>query len=259
MKVLNEGDKPNFSIPKQPKVKLKPAPPDQRQIAVMPIKALTDRRLSGGCVRVLALICSYCNRAGITWVGQQRLATDLQTTKQYICQQMTTLRKAGYIETLTKGCKASHTATTRVIYNKTINAEDAIGLVNEETRSPRMITQEEKFMAEMLSKGVKRARKTIKLPVKGEALDVIEKAKVAVVVNHNNVEGIVQEVYRNVFLKEKVINDLDLKGFEMIGMCQMTQQQFSRDLEIWLKARTSPPDSILDLARALLDEQCKGA
>lgn len=259
MKVLNTGDKPNFSIPKQPKVKLKPAPPDQRQIAVMPIKALTDRRLSGGCVRVLALICSYCNRAGITWVGQQRLATDLQTTKQYICQQMTTLRKAGYIETLTKGCKNSHTATTRVIYNKAISTEDAIGLVNEEVRSPYMITQEERFMAEMLSKGVKRARKTIKLPVKGEALDVIEKAKMPVTVNHNNCEGIVQEVYRNVFLKEKVINDLDLKGFEMIGMCQMTQQQFSRDLEIWLKARTSPPDSILDLARALLDEQCKGA
>lgn len=113
-------------------------------------------------------------------------------------------------------------------------------------------------MAEMLSKGVKRARKTIKLPVKGEALDVIEKAKVTVIVNHNNCEGIVQEVYRNVFLKEKVINDLDLKGFEMIGMCGMTEQMLRRDLEIWLKARTSPPDSILDLARALLDEQCKG-
>jgi hypothetical protein len=61
-----------------------------------------------------------------------------------------------------------------------------------------------------------------------------------------------------VFLKEKVINDLDLKGFEMIGMCGMTEQMLRRDLEIWLKARTSPPDSILDLARALLDEQCKG-
>jgi hypothetical protein len=145
-----------------------------------------------------------------------------------------------------------------VIYNKTINAEDAIGLVNEETRSPRMITQEEKFMAEMLSKGVKRARKTIKLPVKGEALDVIEKAKMTVVVNHNNCEAIVQEVYRSVYLKEKVINDLDLKGFEMSGMCAMTQQQFSRDLELWLKARSALPESILDLARALLDEQCKG-
>lgn len=259
MKVLNEGDKPSFQLPKAPKVKLKPAPPDQRQIAVMPIKALTDRRLSGGCVRVLALICSYCNRAGITWVGQERLAKDLQTNRPYISHQVGVLRKYGYIETLVKGGKHSHTATTRVIYNKTIGLEDAIGLVNEDARSPAMITQEEKFMAEMLSKGVKRARKTIKLPVKGEALDVIEKAKSTVIVTHNNVEAIVQEVYRSVFLKEKVINDLDLKGFEMIGMCQMTQQQFSRDLEIWLKARTSPPDSILDLARALLDEQCKGA
>jgi hypothetical protein len=113
-------------------------------------------------------------------------------------------------------------------------------------------------MAEMLSKGVKRARKTIKLPVKGEALDVIEKAKMTVIVNHNNCEAIVQEVYRSVYLKEKVINDLDLKGFEMIGMCEMTQQQFSRDLELWLRARSAPPDTILELARALLDEQCKG-
>ena len=258
MKVLNTGDKPNFNIPKQPKVKLKPALPDQRQIAVMPIKALTDRRLSGGCVRVLALICSYCNRAGITWVGQQRLAQDLQTNKQYISTQMVRLRQFGYIETLVKGGKHSHTATTRVIYNKAISTEDAIGLVNEESRSPDMINKEEKFMAEMLGKALKRSRKTIKLPVKGEALDVIGKAMAPLIVDHNNCEGIVQEVYRNVFLKEKVINDLDLKGFEMIGMCGMTEQMLRRDLEIWLKARTSPPDSILDLARALLDEQCKG-
>jgi hypothetical protein len=259
MKFLNEEEKPNFQIPKQPKVKLKPAPPDQRQIAVMPIKALTDRRLSGGCVRVLALICSYCNRAGITWVGQQRLAADLQTNKQYISTQIVRLRKLGYIETLVKGGKHSHTSTTRVIYNKTINAEDAIGLVNEESRSPDMINQEEKFMAEMLSKALKRSRKTIKLPVKGDALEVIGKAMASVTVDHNNCEGIVQEVYRNVFLKEKVINDLDLKGFELMAMCQMSEQMLRRDLEIWLKARTSPPDSILDLARALLDEQCKGA
>jgi hypothetical protein len=258
MKFLNEEEKPNFQIPTKPKVKLKPALPDQRQIAVMPIKALTDRRLSGGCVRVLALICSYCNRAGITWVGQQRLAADLQTNKQYISTQMVRLRQFGYIETLVKGGKHSHTATTRVIYNKTINTEDAIGLVNEESRSPDMINKEEKFMAEMLSKALKRSRKTIKLPVKGEALEVIGKAMATVIVDHNNCEAIVQEVYRSVYLKEKVINDLDLKGFEMIGMCAMTQQQFSRDLELWLKARSAPPESILELARALLDEQCKG-
>jgi hypothetical protein len=146
-----------------------------------------------------------------------------------------------------------------VIYNKTIGLQDAIGLVNEESRSPDMINKEEKFMAEMLSKALKRSRKTIKLPVKGEALDVIGKAMATVIVDHNNCEGIVQEVYRSVYLKEKVINDLDLKGFEMIAMCGMTQQQFSRDLELWLRARPAPPESILDLARALLDEQCKGS
>lgn len=257
MKVLN-GDKPNFSIPKQPKVKIKPAPPDQRQIAVMPIKALTDRSLSGGCIRVLALLSSYCNRAGITWVGQERLARDLQTNRQYISNQISRLRKAGYIETLTKGAKNSHTATTRVIYNKSINHQDAIGLVNEESRSPQMIKQEEKYMEEMLNKGSKRARKTIKLPVKAEALQVIEKAKGTVLVAHNNCEGIVQEVYRSVFLKDKLINDLDLKGFEMIAMCEMTEAMLRHDLEIWLKARPAEPQSILDFARARLEENCTG-
>ena len=106
-------------------------------------------------------------------------------------------------------------------------------------------------------KATRTARKTIKLPVKAQALEVIKKASGNELVTHNNVEGIVQDVYRSVYLKEKVINDLDLKGFEMIGMCGMTEQMLRRDLEIWLKARTSPPESILDLARALLDEQSK--
>jgi len=258
MKVLS-GDKPNFQIPTKPKVKLKAAPPDQRQIAVMPIKALTDRRLSGGCVRVLALICSYCNRAGITWVGQQRLAKDLSTSSRYISNQVVRLRELGYIETLVKGGKHSHTATTRVIYNKSINQLDAIALVNEESRSPDMINKEEKFMAEMLSKGSKQARKTIKLPVKGKALEVIGKAMAPVIVDHNNCEAIVQSVYRSVFFKDKLINDLDLKGFELIAMCQVQDQMLSQDLELWLKARPAAPESIIDFARALMDENCTGA
>jgi hypothetical protein len=158
-----------------------------------------------------------------------------------------------------KGGKHSHTSTTRVIYNKAINTEDAIGLVNEESRSPDMINQEEKFMAEMLSKALKRSRKTIKLPVKGDALEVIGKAMASVIVDHNNCEGIVQEVYRNVFFKDKLINDLDLKGFELIAMCQVQDQMLRHDLELWLKARPAAPDSIIDFARTLLDENCTGA
>ena len=108
-------------------------------------------------------------------------------------------------------------------------------------------------------KTTKRARKTIKLPVKAEALAVIEKARSDRLMTHNNVEAVVQEVYRSVFCKDKLINDLDLKGFELISMCQIREQMLSRDLELWLKARPAEPESILDFARALMDENCSGS
>ena len=63
-----------FTLPKKPRIKEKDAPPDQRKVCIMPIRALTDERLTDGSVRILALVCSYCNRAGITWVSQKRLA-----------------------------------------------------------------------------------------------------------------------------------------------------------------------------------------
>jgi len=257
MKVLT-GDKPNFQIPTKPKVKLKPAPPDQRQIAVMPLRALKDRSLDNGAIRVLGLLCSYCNRAGITWVGQDRLARDLGVTRPAITRQLIALRKKNYIKTIVQGGKNSHTSTTRVIFNADIGTEDAIATMSDESRSPQMIKQEEKYMEEMLSKGSKRARKTIKLPVKAEALEVIKKASGNELVTHNNCEAIVQSIYRSVFFKDKLINDLDLKGFELIAMCQLREQMLSRDLELWLKARPAEPESIIDFARALMDENCSG-
>jgi len=246
-----------FNIPKQPKVRLKPALPDQRQIAVMPLRALKDRSLDNAAIRVLGLLCSYCNRAGITWVGQDRLAQDLGVTRPAITRQLISLRKSNYIKTIVQGGKNSHTSTTRVIFNADIGTDDAMATMSDESRSPQMIEEEQQTMSTVPLKATRTARKTIKLPVKAQALEVLKKASGNELVTHNNCEGIVQEVYRSVYLNEKVINDLDLKGFEMIGMCGMTEQMLRRDLEIWLKARTSPPDSILDLARALLDEQSK--
>ena len=107
-------------------------------------------------------------------------------------------------------------------------------------------------------KATRTARKTIKLPVKAEALEVIKKASGNELVTHNNCEAIVQSIYRSVFFKDKLINDLDLKGFELIAMCQMREQMLSRDLELWLKARPAEPESIIDFARALMDENCTG-
>lgn len=267
------GDK-TFSIPKPPKVKLKPAPPDQRQIAVLPLRAIQDKELNHAAVRVLALVCSYANRAGITWVGQARLARDIGVSFRAISRQINILKKKNYIEILVKGGKLSHTATMRVIYNPEIKAEDAIALQSEDVRSPDMKRLEE---IEMTDVKVKK-RRVIELPVKKETVDVIEGIKKAskrapktskkteqylpsqekengsmdFIVEHNKAEGIVQEVYRNVFLKEKVINDLDLKGFEWIAMAQILESELRECLELWLRARAGEPETILEFSKSLL-------
>lgn len=263
-----------FQIPQPPKIKLKPAPPDQRQIAVIPLRAIQDKTLNHAAIRVLALVCSYANRAGITWVGQARLASDIGVGFRAISRQINILKKKKYIEILVKGGKLSHTATMRVIFNPTIKAEDAMALQTEDVRSPDMRLIEESEMTDVKVK----KRKVIQLPVQQEAKDVIEGIKKASkrapkkrskaqeyqptqavkealtdsVVEHNNVEALVQEVYRNVFLKEKVINDLDLKGFEWIAMAEILESELKECLELWLRARTGEPDTILEFSKSLL-------
>ena len=244
---------PVFVLPTPPKIKIKPAPPDQRQIAVMPLRALKDRTLTNASIRVLGLLCSYANRAGITWVGHDRLAKDLGVSRTAITHQLVRLRKKNYIKTIVQGGKNSHTSTTRVIFNEDIDTADAMAMVSDDVRSPQMIEQEIESMSTVPLKATKRARKTIKLPVKAEALAVIEKARSDRLMTYNNVEAVVQEVYRNVFCKDKLINDLDLKGFEWIAIAEMLESELKECLELWLRARCGEPESILEFSKSLLD------
>lgn len=130
----------SFHIPKPPKLKLKEAPPDQRKVSVLPIKAVFDMRLHHGAVRVLAALCSYCNRAGITWVSQTRIAKDLNITQQAVSKQFKELRECGYLETVRRGFKGERTDTLRVIFGVDIDAETAIAVTSsiEDTRTPQM-------------------------------------------------------------------------------------------------------------------------
>ena len=245
-----EGTK--FTIPKQPKVKLKPALPDRRQIAVLPLRAIQDKELNHAAVRVLALVCSYANRAGITWVGQARLASDIGVTFRAISRQINILKKKKYIEILVKGGKLSHTATMRVIYNPTIGVDDAIALQTDDMRSPAMAILEEMEMEKKLSKASKRAPKKVKITTEYLPSQEVKERLQDCVVEHNNVEGIVQEVYRNVFLKDKLINDLDLKGFEWIAMAEILESELRECLELWLRARAGEPETILEFSKSLL-------
>lgn len=129
-----------FALPKKPRIREKEPLPDQRKVCVMPIRALTDDKLTDGAVRILALLCSYCNRAGLTWVSQKRLAEDMKTSRQNITNQLAKLRDAGYVEIVRKGFRGERCNTLRVIFDPSITAEEAIAITSnkEDTRPPSM-------------------------------------------------------------------------------------------------------------------------
>jgi DNA-binding transcriptional regulator YhcF (GntR family) len=142
-----------FAIPKKPRVFEKDPMPDQRKVAVLPIKAVFDLRLSHGALHVLAALCAYCNRAGITWVSQTRLAKELQVSQQAVAKQFKQLRELGYLETVKKGFKGERTDTLRVIFDPTVDAATAMAITSkvEDTRSPQ-IKQEQAMQAEEVDK-----------------------------------------------------------------------------------------------------------
>jgi biotin operon repressor len=158
-----------FKLPKKPKVKEKEPLPDQRKVAVVPIRAVTDRRLHEAGLRLLMTICSYSNRAGITWVGGARLATDLGISKQAVSKQFKSLVELGYIEVMRKGWKGYGNQTMRVIFDPTIDAETAIAVTSrtEDTRPPSMRKEQQQEQDNTIDpEGLKRIQDMIRGVVK---------------------------------------------------------------------------------------------
>lgn len=173
----------NFAIPKKPRIFAKDPLPDQRKVSVLPIKAVFDERLHHGSVRVLAALCSYCNRAGITWVSQTRLAKELNITQQAVAKQFKQLRDCGYLETVKKGFKGERTDTLRVIFDKSVDAATAMAITSsiEDTRSPAIKEQQQMEadkegqarVAQAISKVLKQPIKRYKvMPKQGETVTV---------------------------------------------------------------------------------------
>lgn len=140
-----------FKLPKRrPKIVEKVAPPDQRKFVVMPIKALTDKRLTDNQLRVFGVLCSYCNRAGLTWVSQARIGKDLGISQQAVAKQFRALKEHGLIEITSKGFRGERANTVRVIFDETVSQEDAIAMNSskEDSRPPEVKRAEAKAMTE---------------------------------------------------------------------------------------------------------------
>ena len=176
----------NFAIPKKPKIKEEPLAPDQRKIAVIPIRACTDKDLTPGMIRSFILICSYMNRSGITWVGQKTMADRLGISQQAISKHIVKLIKAGYLEILKKPMPGARHTTWRVIFDPSISAEDAVSITSsiEDTRPPYMKEQQameadkpdpegQRRVAQAISKVLKQPTKRYTtMPKSGETVTV---------------------------------------------------------------------------------------
>jgi DNA-binding transcriptional regulator YhcF (GntR family) len=130
-----------IKLPKRkPRTLQKEAPPDLRKVSVLPIKAVFDQKLTHGALQVLAAICAFANRAGITWVSQKRLANDLGISQQAVAKQFKQLRENGYLITVRKGFRGERTDTIRVVFDSTVDTDTAIAVTSaiEDTRPPIM-------------------------------------------------------------------------------------------------------------------------
>lgn len=237
----------SFTLPKPPKIVKKDQQPDQRQIAVMPLKALSDKRLDNQAIRVFGLVCSYANRAGITWVSRRTIANILQVTPQAVSKQVAALKKLGYIEVVRKGYKGQRTETMRIVFNSDITLKDALANASstEDLRSPQMKHEELKAMNETsLNKTIKNKKVIVKSNNKNKPAVVDNKPKD------------VRDMYVRWFKEEKVISNNDEIAIEMVRQSDVAWQQYLASLEVEFKMIASEglrkPEDILAITKQIL-------
>ena len=143
-----------FKVAKRrPKIIEKEEVPHQKAYCITPFRAASDKNLHEQTLRVLMMLCSYTNRAGITWVGQITLAKQLGIHQQAVSRQIKLLEKLGYLQVVSKGFKGERADTRRVIFDETVSTEDAIGIAStaeEDARPPFIVKKEMREMDEQV-------------------------------------------------------------------------------------------------------------
>ena len=145
-----------FKVAKRrPKIVEKEEVPHQKAYCITPFRAAADKNLHEGTLRVLMMLCSYTNRAGITWVGQATIAKQLGLHQQSVSRQIKLLESLGYLQVVSKGFKGERADTRRVIFDPSVTTEDAIGIAStaeEDARPPFIVKKEMREMDEAVRK-----------------------------------------------------------------------------------------------------------
>jgi hypothetical protein len=141
-----------IKIPQAPKIEKKETAADARKFSVVPLSALRDRRLTAQQKVVLAFVCSFANRAGITHVSQEKVAQELGVTQGRISRAIARLKRLGYIEQIGRAKPGLRGRTLRIVFDPSITAEDAVSIAStEEPDDLRGEDMKEQQAAELLA------------------------------------------------------------------------------------------------------------
>lgn len=158
---------------KKPRIRQKVQAPDQRSITVCPIRAASDRRLSGMALRGLLILCSYTNKAGVAWVSLERIGKDLSVSRPRAGQLIKQLTDLGYVRVIHKGFKGYCADSRQVIFNPDITADEAAAVSGE--LAPFQIEQQEREAEKMQAEqDKKQAKLAARAKRKGKAQAIAE-------------------------------------------------------------------------------------
>lgn len=132
-----------IQIPNEPpKIIKKETPNDLRTLSVCPIRAVTDRTLTEMELRVLLMFCAYTNKAGLTWVGLQRIAEHFNIGVPRAHRLTKSLINKGYMRVVHGGFRGERAHTRQVVFDPAISAE--LAAQNAGDKAPYMIEAERK-------------------------------------------------------------------------------------------------------------------
>jgi len=101
---------------------------DHRHFVVIPFKAVLDKKVTNGNIRVLAVLAGYCNKQGFSIVGIRTLAEKLKVTYPTIQYHLQKLMKLGYVEMRPKSAYPGIRGNLRrIVYDSTVKWDDVKG------------------------------------------------------------------------------------------------------------------------------------
>ena len=101
---------------------------DHRHFVVIPYKAVIDKKVTRGNLRVLCVLAAYCNKQGFSIVGLRTLAKQLQCSYPNIHAHLKKLEKLGYVEMRKNSAYPGIRGNLRrIVYDNTVKWDDVKG------------------------------------------------------------------------------------------------------------------------------------